>query len=149
MAPNPEPHMPNPMRREIDKMAMDCRNPTWVGSKKVNGNDVTRYLNRFVLGGAMGAKLDEFLGAEEKGNNLNTKMVDGDGKVWEMDFNYWTSLKKYVFKRHWVKILDKFRVKKGWIVQIWCFKSNQNKTCFGVNFVNPKRKNVLKPPTRK
>ncbi|KAK9094014.1 hypothetical protein Scep_025490 [Stephania cephalantha] len=133
-----EPDMPNLMRREIDKLAINGENPTWVGSKMVLGNDAKVSLGRLVLPGE--SKLDELLRAEEKKKkkkNLYTKMVDGDGKVWELDFNYWPSLKRYVFKREWAKVLKKFGVEKGWIVQIWCFRSKQNKPCFGVNVVNP------------
>ncbi|KAK9121994.1 hypothetical protein Syun_019611 [Stephania yunnanensis] len=130
-----EPDMPNRMRRAIDKLAINDENPTWVGSKKVLGNDSKVRLGRLVLPGE--SKLDELLRAEEKGRSVYTKMVDGDGEVWELDFNYWPSLKRYVFKREWAKILKKFGVETGWIVQIWCFRSTQNKPCFGVNVVNP------------
>ncbi|KAK9122014.1 hypothetical protein Syun_019631 [Stephania yunnanensis] len=85
--------MPNRMRRAIDKLAINGENPTWVGSKKVLGNDSKVRLGRLVLPGE--SKLDELLRAEEKGRSVYTKMVDGDGEVWELDFNYWPSLKRF------------------------------------------------------
>ncbi|KAK9121991.1 hypothetical protein Syun_019608 [Stephania yunnanensis] len=114
------------MRREIDKLAINGENPTWVGSKKVLGNDAKVGLGRLVLPGE--SKLDELLTAEEKEKKkktVYTMMVDGDGEVWELDFNYWPSLKRYVFKREWAKILKKFGVEAGQsTIALWFFYSS-------------------------
>ncbi|KAK9122015.1 hypothetical protein Syun_019632 [Stephania yunnanensis] len=72
-------------------------------------------------------------GEEEFEEVLVVKMVDGNGGVSDLDFKYWTSLNKYVFTNQWTQFVDKFQVKEGWIVEIWCFRDKHSLLSFGIN----------------
>ncbi|KAK9094019.1 hypothetical protein Scep_025488 [Stephania cephalantha] len=137
--------MPERMREEIEGlMGAGMKPPTWVVNKRITASDVRADLSRLFIPSECEWKLEGLLSAEEmrkarvqgKKNSeevLVVKMVDGNGGVSDLDFKYWTSLNKYVFTKQWTQFVDKFQVKEGWIVEIWCFRDKHSLLCFGIN----------------
>ncbi|KAK9122011.1 hypothetical protein Syun_019628 [Stephania yunnanensis] len=137
--------MPERMREEIEGlMGAGMKAATWVVNKRMTASDVRADLSRLFIPSECEWKLEGLLSAEEmrktrvqgKKNSeevLVVKMVDGNGGVSDLDFKYWTSLNKYVFTNQWTQFVDKFQVKEGWIVEIWCFRDKHSLLCFGIN----------------
>ncbi|KAK9122019.1 hypothetical protein Syun_019636 [Stephania yunnanensis] len=137
--------MPERMREEIEGlMGAGMKAATWVVNKRMTASDVRADLSRLFIPSECEWKLEGLLSAEEmrkarvqgKKNSeevLVVKMVDGNGGVSDLDFKYWTSLNKYVFTNQWTQFVDKFQVKEGWIVEIWCFRDKHSLLSFGIN----------------
>ncbi|KAK9122100.1 hypothetical protein Syun_019717 [Stephania yunnanensis] len=121
-------------------MGAGMKAATWVVNKRMTASDVRADLSRLFIPSECAWKLEGLLSAEEmrkarvqgKKNSeevLVVKMVDGNGGVSDLDFKYWTSLNKYVFTNQWTQFVDKFQVKEGWIVEIWCFRDQHSLLC--------------------
>ncbi|KAK9156103.1 hypothetical protein Sjap_003583 [Stephania japonica] len=143
-----EPIMPEQMRQEIERMAGEMNKPIWLVNKRITNSDVSPHLRRLFIPSECESKLEGFLSAEEMkrtrvhGKDQNSeeeekmvvKIVDGNGGLSDLDFKYWTSVDMYVFTSQWTRFVQRFHVKEGWIVQIWCFRDRDTHLCFGINF---------------